>query len=431
MGHLPSWLSHCTNLRSLFASHNLLASLPEHIFCGGDEQIHLQTLQLGYNKLTSLPQLPPRQLPVQELFLQHNSIGSLPDNFFIAFNQIRVLNISNNRLCQLPYMSIQCISLEKMYITANCLTDDALSMLRKCTNLQVLHGAYNCFNNLPEACVQNWNHMEELVLSGNSIQQLPDNISYLANLKVLRLHSNNLQTCPILSKLPALRVLDLAHNQLDRINLSALVPQQLQFLDLSCNNKLHVDSDQFHNYRIQQRPLMNLVDVSGQNRTSLPSTIPQKSFQEVTGGDSILEPPWKVGFSETAGNKIKLYISQLRLPLFCNTEGLFGIFDGENNNSVPVVLEKTIPRILLEERTMKETAGEYMKYTMLSAHRELREKGQKQGVCATVVHISRTKATSDTFIPSARRYVLRVASVGLAKVVLYRRTGKISFIAVV
>jgi PH domain/leucine-rich repeat-containing protein phosphatase len=50
-------------------------------------------------------------------------------------------------------------------------------------------------------------------------------------------------------------------------------------------------------------------------------------------------------------------------------EGLFGMFDGGNNNDIPDILTKAVPRMLLEERTVKETASEYMKYTMLSAHR--------------------------------------------------------------
>lgn len=41
---------------------------------------------------------------------------------------------------------------------------------------------------------------------------------------------------------------------------------------------------------------MSLVDVSGQNRTCLPST-------PYNGGGEDLGPPWKVGFSETAGQR--------------------------------------------------------------------------------------------------------------------------------
>lgn len=70
----------------------------------------------------------------------------------------------------------------------------------------------------------------------------------------------------------------------------------------------------------------------------------------------------------------RLHIAQLRLPEFCNSEALIGIFDTMNRTELSTQLVKSIPRILLEERTVKETASNYMKYTMLSAHRSVTTK---------------------------------------------------------
>lgn len=65
----------------------------------------------------------------------------------------------------------------------------------------------------------------------------------------------------------------------------------------------------------------------------------------------------------------RLYVSQLRLTEFCNSEALIGIFDAVNNSHLSKTFSKIVPRILLEERSIKETANDYMKYTMLSFHR--------------------------------------------------------------
>lgn len=414
LDQLPEWLSCCHELRSLFASHNNLTSLPDHLFC--NEMPYLQTLQLAYNKLHGLPNLP-RRLPLGELFLQNNSLSILPENFFRALHNIRVLNLSNNRLCELPVPEENC-PLEKLYLTANCLTDKTMNRIGAyLLKLRVFHGAYNCFTSLPEDCSNCWPDIEEIVLSGNKILRLPDAINSQQHLTVLRVHSNLLQNCPPLCNLTSLRALDLAHNQLDRIDLRSIVPPNLKFLDLSCNLNLHVDSQQFHCYK-QQRP-MSLVDVSGKNRTSLP-LIPSP-FCENDGNDTC----WTVGFSETAGCKQRLYISQVRLPAFCNTEALFGMFDGESNNTMPVTVDKVVPRILLEERTVKETANEYMKYTMLSSHRELKDKSQKSGMSAIIIHILKQRlSTSDyTFCGGTRRYVLRASSVGEVRAVIGRSTG--------
>ncbi|XP_054282489.1 protein phosphatase PHLPP-like protein isoform X2 [Macrosteles quadrilineatus] len=406
---LPEWIAGCHHLRSLFASHNQLTSLPDHLFCS--ELSCLQTLQLSFNKLISLPAVI-RHIPLQQLFLQSNCISSLPEHFFVASSRMRVLNISNNCLQSLPTSVADNHQLETLLITANLITD--LSPLVRFANLRTLHAAYNTIHMLPDSCTSAWPELEEIVLSGNQITQLPENITQLRHLRVLRIHSNLLRTCPSVGSIAALRVLDLAHNQLDRVNLAAIVSQRLQFLDISGNARLHVDAKQFQAYRHQRA--MSLVDVSGQNRSCIPSSPPH---QEVPPGD--LASPWTLGFSETPGQRDRLCISQLRLPGFCNTEALLGLFDSGNNADLPQLLVKAVPRILLEERTVKETASDYMKYTLLSAHRELKEAGQRCGLCAVVCHITRQ------WVGGPRRYVLRIASVGEAKALLSRTTGSLTF----
>lgn len=378
---------------------------------------YLHTVQLAYNQLQGLPTIQ-RRLPIQELFLQNNSLSNLPENFFKFVYSIKVINLSNNRLCDLPKPE-DVLQLEKLFVTANCLIDKSLEKLAPfLRNIRILHAAYNNFTSLPENCCRYWNELEELVISGNKLLKLPDNIDCLKHLAVLRTHSNLLQTIPKLSTLMKLRVLDLAHNQLDRVDLISLIPPNLKFLDLSCNSKLHVDSHQFNTYRTQ-RP-MSLVDVSGKNRTTLPLT--PSPFCE----SDLTDFSWSVGFSETAGSKQRLYVSQIRLPAFCNTEALFGMFDGESNYDLPTGVEKFLPRILLEERTVKETAHDYMKYTMLSMHRELKHKGHKSGVNAVLVHVLKSKQVAEySFCTTVKKYVMKIASVGDIKIVLGKVAGPV------
>ncbi|XP_050462769.1 uncharacterized protein LOC126857408 isoform X2 [Cataglyphis hispanica] len=419
---LPEWMTELPALRVLFASHNALTALPDRLL---SQPSRLEVLHLPHNRLQALP--PPRRpLNIVHLTLQGNMLTTLPTSFFTNTEKMKVLNLSNNRLSELPYREEagRCHrgshTLEKLYVTANCLTDTALDALAKFTSLRILHIAYNTLDTLPESCIAAWRDLEELVLSGNRLQYLPDNVANLQHLRVLRVHSNRLLTCPTFGKTASLKVLDLAHNQLDRVNLATLVPPQLQFLDISCNSRLHVDPRQFQVYR-SQRPI-SLVDVSGQNRPSLPSHPHQ---QEIVVAEKNAEQPWRLGFSETAGSREKLYISQVRMPSFCNVEGLFGIFDGGSNQETPSTLQEMIPRLLLEERTIRETSKEYLKYTLLSAHRELREKGQKYGVDATLIHV--VKLPSQQGYPkSSIKYSLKVASSGEAKAVLCRAAGPLT-----
>ncbi|XP_063697541.1 protein phosphatase PHLPP-like protein [Culicoides brevitarsis] len=416
---LPPWLSECHEIGIFFANNNQISSLPENFFHFSSDTLH--TLQLGYNNLSTLPALPNRTLALRELFLQSNKIIDLPETFFVYCENLSLLNVSSNKLLTLPILDHNRCLLERVYLTNNSLTDRVLDTITYFSNLKILHAAYNRITTLPEICIANWTEIEELVLSGNRLQHLPENMANLRHLRVLRVHSNQLQSVPALAKTQTLRVLDLAHNQLDKINLVTLVPKNLQFLDLSCNVQLQVDPKELQACR-SQRP-MSLVDVSGKNRASLPVA------PSVKNEPKDVEPPWQVGFSETPGNCAKLYISQLRLPSFCSSEGLFGLFDSDQSTVLPNIMVKCIPKILLEERTVKETAIDYMKYTMLSAHRELKQQGQKQGVCATLCHISRSKYNNNEIMSyyqnpaGGRRFILRTANVGDSEAVLVRQNG--------
>lgn len=368
--------------------------------------------------------MPSKSLPIHELYLQNNLIEDLPELLFSACDCMMILNVSSNKLVTLPIPDGHHVGiLEKLYATNNFLTDRVLDTLSQLQNLKILHLAYNKMTTFPESCINNWPDLEELVLSGNKLQHLPDNLANMDQLKILRVHSNQLQSVPPLARIGTLRVLDLAHNQLDKINFVTLVSKKLRFLDLSCNMQLQVDPNQFQVCR-SQRP-MSLVDVSGKNRSSLP-IVPNALYQE----NIDMEPPWKIGFSETAGYSSKLYMSQLRLPCFCNNEGLFGIFDGELSHFVPTQLIQSIPKILLDERTVKETAGDYMKYTLLSAHRELKQQGQRNGISVVLCHISLSKDLGRSMyhhpsINTKRRFILRIASVGETSAIIIRRIGNV------
>ncbi|XP_052864489.1 protein phosphatase PHLPP-like protein [Anopheles cruzii] len=413
---LPDWLVGCHQLRTLYANNNQIHTISEHLL--NNEHATIQTLHLAYNALTTFPPMVKRKLPLQKLYLQCNLIEDLPENFFIACERLTILNVSSNKLMTLPIIFGSNCSLERLYATNNSLTDRVLDSLICLPRLRVLHLGYNLLTTMPETCISCWGDLEELVLSGNKLRHLPDNLANAASLRVLRTHSNQLQTVPSLGRTITLRVLDLAHNQLDKVNIASLVPRNLQFLDLSGNRQLQVDAQQLKACR-NHRP-MALVDVSGKNRPSLPTApLPYQEQEDY-------EPCWKVGFAETSGCLPKLCIAQLRLPGFCNSEGLFGLFDGETSNAIPNLLVKAIPKILLEERTVKETSNDYMKYTLLSAHRELKQRGQQEAVNVTLCHIARSRVPSEAmaYLPQAvaagRKFILRVATVGECSAVLIK-----------
>lgn len=171
---LPEWIPDLPLLRALFASHNALTALPDRLLT---QPSRLEVLHLPHNRLQALP--PPRKpLNIVHLTLQDNALTALPTSFFINTEKymhslicstnihmnniiiflyrMKVLNLSNNRLSELPHLGEgnknrhTNHNLEKLYLTANCLTDTALDTLAKLTSLRVLHIAYNTLDTLPE-----------------------------------------------------------------------------------------------------------------------------------------------------------------------------------------------------------------------------------------------------------------------------------------
>ncbi|XP_041976425.1 protein phosphatase PHLPP-like protein isoform X2 [Aricia agestis] len=410
---LPQWLSGCSDLTKLYACNNQLASLPDHLFCS--ELSSLSHLHLAHNKISNFPSMPRLRSPLKELLLHDNCIQQLPENFFSVCDRLHILNLANNRLSRLPRVrGASPHNLERLYLTANCLMDDAIDVIITFRGLKILHMAYNCLTNLPDNCFNFWPEIEEIVLSGNSLSKLPEDLPQLNNIKIVRAHSNRLRSIPMFACSASVKILDFAHNELDTIDLRLLAPKQLKFLDISCNKKLQMDPKQFKVYKCQ-RPL-SLVDVTGQNTLQLP----QKSgFHEELHGMTT----WVTGFSECPNKALQLPCAQIRLPSFCNKEGLFAIIDGENDTEVPRILQTSLPGLLLEEKSIKETVNEYMKYVVLSAHRELKEKGQKKGASLIMCHLSPVNGPENGFGLEYKRYNLRLANVGNTRAVLSRRNG--------
>lgn len=74
--------------------------------------------------------------------------------------RLRVLNVSNNRLEELPpppplqdVEGERSCPLDKLYLTANCLGDAALRALAAFRRLRTLHAAYNHLSLLPDRCL--------------------------------------------------------------------------------------------------------------------------------------------------------------------------------------------------------------------------------------------------------------------------------------
>ncbi|CAD6997205.1 unnamed protein product, partial [Ceratitis capitata] len=420
---LPHWLDACRNLNSLFGDHNRLWTMDNIFTKDGLKKLH--TFSVAYNQLTTLNISTLTFGAITHLYFQSNKLQKLPDNFFtITSKTLKVLNVSCNNLCAVGdcHEGVDDTDwcLEELYLSNNYLNESIFPHFVRAKKLRVLHVAYNKIRELPEDIIRNWSDLEVLVLSGNKLHNLPENICMLTKLEVLRLHSNLLQTTPSLTKLASLKVLDLAHNQLDHVNLLHFMPKNIKYLDLSCNSHLQFDERQVQ--MCQSLKKMSLVDVSGKNRESLPT----RKLVEMKDSN-ILRQPWTVGFTETTGRCRKLLVKQLRLCNFAEDEGLFGILETATMGAITTALVNFVPQILTHERSVKETAKDYMKYTLLSVYQRLACERACDDMQIALCHIAKESIGFKDYMRPKRtkRFVLRVASIGNIKAYLVRKATTI------
>ncbi|XP_017859823.1 PREDICTED: protein phosphatase PHLPP-like protein [Drosophila arizonae] len=417
---LPQWIGGCVALETLSATHNHLSHIKEllrnyRIRC-------LRSLNLAYNALQQLDYLPEAFCSVTQLQLQSNELQRLPDNFFaVTHGQLSSLNVACNRLAQLPrYEQNNNAALEELCLTGNQLNDSIFEPLLHAGRLKVLRLAHNRLGVLPAECVRSWPELEVLVLSGNMLQQLPDQVSGLSQLKVLRCCNNLLLSTPQLSKLSKLKILDLAHNHLDRINLLSLVPSRnLKYLDLSGNLQLQVDEQQLKVCQTQSQRVWSLVDVSGNNRAALPTSTRRLPVEySKASAQKTKSLPWSLGFAETPGDARKLLVTQLRASQFNGSEeALLGMFESQTDARQAQQMAQLVPGLLKQEQSLKDSPlNDYMKYTLLTAQRQC-------GGClrnATLLHLLRQPSKVRAL--KSKRYILRLAHLGHFDAYLVRRT---------
>ncbi|NWI47806.1 PIDD1 protein, partial [Picathartes gymnocephalus] len=188
--HLKSLVLKGGHARDEFGSyqHGSLTNLPPDF---GNLRC-LTHLDLGFNRLSTLPRCILHLPSLRVLLVSHNSLVTLPEDFG-CLSKLTFFSARRNQLKDLP----QSIG--------------ELSMLKD------LDLSENALELLPEE-LGNLHNCTELDLSGNCLSSIPDSLANLKSLRRLHLHSNLLVTVPAsLASLPNLSRLDLQNNCLRTI----------------------------------------------------------------------------------------------------------------------------------------------------------------------------------------------------------------------
>lgn len=399
LGCVPDWVWESSRLEVLDISHNCVTELPARLLSSGS----LRKLLAGWNDLCRLDErLERSQLEV--LDLQHNHLSELPHNLFIKAQSLRYLNVSANKLENLPAASLSedtFSSLQELYVTNNSLTDKCIPLLTGHGQLKVLHLAYNQLQTFTASKLAQLEQLEELDLSGNRLRAVPTTILNCQHLHTLSAHSNCINAFPEVLQLPEIKCVDLSCNELTEVTLPEMLPPKLQELDLTGNPRLSLD----------HKSLEHLNNIRCLRVDPSPSA---PCVSESQGVPAV----WSHGYTEASGVKNKLCVAALALDSFCGIhEALYGVFDGDRNVEVPYLLQCTMGDVLAEELHRGQRQEDYMTNTFLTMQRKLGTAGQRMGGSAALCHIRH-----DPITPSEHGgcFTLKAANVGRCQAVLCR-----------
>ncbi|XP_016161491.1 PREDICTED: toll-like receptor 7 [Ficedula albicollis] len=230
-----------TSLRSLYLDANQLAEIPRGL------PATLSLLSLEANSIFSIQEASFSELGnIEALYLGQNCYYRNPCNVsfeiektaFLGLKKLTILSLKSDNLTQIPPNLSS--TLRELYIYNNMIQEIQEEDLSGVPNLEILDLSGNCPRcyNAPYPCIP---------CPKSSIQIHSKAFDSLENLRILRLHSNSLQSIPSswFKNMKNLQELDLSQNFLMReigdAQFLTFIPSLVQ-LDLSFNFQLKMYS---------------------------------------------------------------------------------------------------------------------------------------------------------------------------------------------
>jgi leucine-rich repeat protein SHOC2 len=233
-GIQASTFNRLTALTWLELHNNQLACLPDEV----GNLTALKALLLHANGLFELPETLSRLSSLTLLSLANNNLehpdGGFPNGWTSGLHGVASLDLSRNRLAELPEEVCAMQQLRRLILDANSLVSLPEFQPGQLPALEVLSASSNRLSVLPPS-VTVLTRLQTLNVADNLLKTLPA-VSGMAQLAQLNARGNRLRGlhAPLS---PALRHLDLSRNSIEQIAYDSVkVLDSIQTLDLSHNH---------------------------------------------------------------------------------------------------------------------------------------------------------------------------------------------------
>ena len=216
---LPSSLGNCKNLRKLDLRMCQLTALPSAL----SQLENLNYIDLSWNKLIAFPNIFRTMPSLNYLDLSYNKINEFPSDIGLLAMSLETLMLEANFYA--PYT-------EKI--------NKIPPSLARCKNLKKLSLKDQVYETLPDRFWFDLTKLEDLNLMGALLQEIPESIENLKELRSLNVKSNEIKhIAGSLVKLSKLENFNISHNpDINATELLASIQamKQLKNVDLSYND---------------------------------------------------------------------------------------------------------------------------------------------------------------------------------------------------
>lgn len=237
------YLTAVPQLKSLDLGQNRLTTLPYEV---AKYMPYLEELNLSGNLIDSIPPYGLKKSAIRRLILSNNVLGLRPQNFSVygfAQSGITYLDLSNNGFRWFSGSMLQETSVSHLVLSGNPVAETAILSLSS-LQLVELHLADCGIRYLPTTAPVNFDHLRLLNLSSNYLTSIPESF---------------------VEELPSLQTLDVSRNDLSS------VPQALlRFINRSASHRLYLHANAWDCDCLMRPILEHMVKEMSENPCELP-----------------------------------------------------------------------------------------------------------------------------------------------------------------